>query len=292
MTLEQLRIFVAVAEVLNMRAAAERLNLTQPAVSAAIAALEERHATRLFDRVGRGLELNDAGRAFLPEARAVLAQAADALGVLDDLAGLKRGDLRIAASQTVATYWLPRRMATFAAAHPGVTLHLEVGNTAQAVAALLAGAADLGFVEGGVDEDLLAIERVGGDRLALYAAPEHPLVGRPLAREDIAAACWVLREQGSGTRNHLEQSLHARFGLALGDLDVRLELPSNGAVLEALGAGGLVTAVSDLAAGPRVEAGLVHELDCALVERDFLLLTHRARRRSRAAQAFLDRTRD
>ncbi|KAJ8137965.1 hypothetical protein OY671_008822, partial [Metschnikowia pulcherrima] len=118
-----LRIFVAVAETSNMRAAAERSHSTQPAVSAAIAASEERHATRSFDRVGRGSESNDAGRAFSPEARAVSAQAADASGVSDDSAGSKRGDSRIAASQTVATYWSPCRMAAFAAAHPGVTSH-------------------------------------------------------------------------------------------------------------------------------------------------------------------------
>ena len=65
MTLEQLRIFVGVAERLSMTRAAEALHLTQPAVSAAVAALEERHATRLFDRVGRGLALSEAGRVFL-----------------------------------------------------------------------------------------------------------------------------------------------------------------------------------------------------------------------------------
>ena len=88
MTLEQLRIFVAVAERQHMTRAAQALNITQSAASAAIAALEARHDARLFDRVGRGLTLSEAGRAFLPEARAVLARAADAERLLDDLAGL------------------------------------------------------------------------------------------------------------------------------------------------------------------------------------------------------------
>ena len=104
MTLEQLRIFVTVAETLNMTRAAEALHLAQPSVSAAVAALESRHGLRLFDRVGRGLELSAAGRTFLPEARAVLAAAQDAARALDDLAGLRRGTLALAASQTVATY--------------------------------------------------------------------------------------------------------------------------------------------------------------------------------------------
>ena len=108
MTLDQLRIFVAVAEREHMTRAAEALNQTQSATSAAIAALEERHNLRLFDRIGRRIVLTDAGRDFLSEARAVLARAAIASQRLDDLAGVKRGKLRLAASQTVANYWLPQ----------------------------------------------------------------------------------------------------------------------------------------------------------------------------------------
>src|SRR5580704_9498201 len=108
MTLEQLRIFVAVAEREHVTRGARDLNLTQSATSAAIAALEARYATQLFDRVGRRIALTEAGRLFLVEAKALLAQAAAAEMVLVDLAGLKRGTLTLAASQTVGNYWLPR----------------------------------------------------------------------------------------------------------------------------------------------------------------------------------------
>ena len=91
MTLEQLRIFVAVAEREHVTKAATELNLTQSATSAAVAALEMRHAVKLFDRIGRHITLTDAGRLFLAEARAVLSRAASAEAVLADLAGLKRG---------------------------------------------------------------------------------------------------------------------------------------------------------------------------------------------------------
>ncbi|HZU63310.1 MAG TPA: LysR substrate-binding domain-containing protein [Novosphingobium sp.] len=290
MTLDQLRIFIAVAEALNMTRAAETLHLTQPSVSAAVAALEGRHGLLLFNRVGRGLELSEAGRAFLPEARAVLARAAEAAGTLDDLAGLKRGQLRLAASQTVATYWLPVRMARFAARWPGVALSLAVGNTQEAAALVLAGEADLGFVEGETEAPLLARRPIGADRLGLYARPDHPLAlhaeaRRPLAPAELASAAWVLREAGSGTRAHFEDAL-AAAGLAPAALDIRLELPSNGAVLEALAAGALVGAVSELAAGARVAAGQIVRLDWPLPARRFTLLTHRARRASRAVQAF------
>lgn len=286
MTLEQLRIFAAVAQNLNMTRAAQELNLTQPSVSAAIAALEGRHGLRLFDRVGRSIELSEAGRAFLPEARGVLARAREAAQALDDLAGLRRGTLRIAASQTVATYWLPARMARFAARHPGITLDLALGNTQESAEAVLAGEADLAFVEGEAGEDLLRVQPVGEDRLGLYARADHPLAGRALDRDALRAAVWVLREQGSGTRAHLGLAL-AQAGLDWGDLDIRLELPANGAVLEALEAGDLITAVSEYAAASRVAAGRVVRLDWPFAPRRFAMLTHRARRLSAAGEAFV-----
>jgi len=287
MTFEQLHAFIVVAETLSMTRAAERLHLTQPAVSAAIAALEERQATRLFDRVGRHLELTAAGKVFLPEARAVIARLEEARRVFDDLAGLARGEVRLAASQTVATYWLPRRMARFAADHPAIHLDLAVGNTTQAVALVLNGEADLAFIEGAVDEPLLARKVVARDRISLYVAASHPLAKRRVTKRDLETATWVMRERGSGTRDHAIAGL-ARSKIAFASLRVRLELPSNGAVLEAAETGGLVTAVSDLAAEARVKTGRLRRLDWPLPERDFTMLSHRARQPSRAAAAFRD----
>jgi DNA-binding MarR family transcriptional regulator len=113
MTLEQLRVFVAVAERQHVTEAARTLNLAQSAASHAIAALEARHDTKLFDRVGRRIELTEAGRVFLAEARAVLARAEAAELALSEFGALKRGTLLIQASQTVADYWLPRHLSRF-----------------------------------------------------------------------------------------------------------------------------------------------------------------------------------
>jgi DNA-binding transcriptional LysR family regulator len=136
MTLEQLRIFIAVAEKQHVTQAARQLNLTQSATSAAIAALETRYAIKLFDRVGRGIVLTQTGRDFLNEARAVVARAKAAAQVLNDLAGLKRGSLNVAASQTVANYWLPPRIEAFRKAHPGIDLHVMIANTEQVAQAV------------------------------------------------------------------------------------------------------------------------------------------------------------
>ena len=152
MTLEQLRIFIAVAERQHVTRAADVLNLTQSAVSSAITTLEARHGVALFDRVGRGIVLNRAGEMFLAEARKVLAQAQAAEAALADLSGLERGRLSIHASQTIASYWLPPRLTRFHEAHPGIEIDVAIGNTAQVARAVAEGDAEIGLVEGLVDD--------------------------------------------------------------------------------------------------------------------------------------------
>jgi DNA-binding transcriptional LysR family regulator len=288
MTLEQLRIFVSVAERQHMTRAAEALHITQSAASAGVAALEARHGVRLFERVGRGLELSEAGRVFLPEAKAVLARAVIASQALDDLAGLKRGAIAVAASQTVASYWLPVRLARFAESHPGIALNLTVANTQQVAESVVEGVADLGFVEGPVDHAVLRRKAVGSDRVSLYAAPSHPLAAAAaVTADDLRAALWVLREPGSGTRSELERAL-MQVGVDMAAIRVLLELPSNEAVLAAVEKGGMVTAVSALAAQPLVTAGRLRPLAFESRVRSFAMLTHKERHLSKAVTAFID----
>ena len=285
MTLEQLRIFVAVAERLHVTRAAEMLHLTQSAVSAAIAALEQRHNAKLFDRVGRRLELTAAGRALLPEARVVLQSARNAEAALTDLAGLTRGTLTVAASQTVSSYWLPERLARFAQTYPDIQLTMLTGNTGQAALAVTNGTAELGFVEGEVREAHLLRETISADRIALYSSPDHPLAHKRVRADDLAHAHWVLREEGSGTRAHFEGEMR-RVGIDPARLHVVMVMPTNEAALAAAAKGAMLTAVSELAAAPHVAAGLVARVRFALAERKFEMLHHRERDQSRAAAAF------
>jgi len=286
MTLEQLRIFVAVAQREHVTRAAADLNLTQSAVSAAITALEARHATQLFDRIGRRIALTQAGRLFLIEARAVLARAAAAEGALADLAGLKRGALALAASQTVGNYWLPPLMARFRAAYPGVTLSLTIGNTETVAAMVQDGAADLGFVEGGVDGAPLDVTVVAEDELLLVAPPGTKIAKKPLRADDVKAMRWVVRERGSGTRAILETAL-AALGLALSDLDVALELPSNEAVQSAVEAGAGATALSHLVVQDAIAAGALTALNFKFPKRQFSALRHKDRTPSQAERALI-----
>ena len=258
MTLEQLRVFVEVAGRLHVTAAAAALGMTQSAASASLRALEARLGAALFDRVGRRVELTEAGRVFLPEARAVLARAEAAEGTLADLAGLRRGRLRLWASQTVGGYWLPPLIARFRAAHPGVGITLEIGNTEEVARAVLAGVADLGVVEGEVGDALLVRVDVGSDRLVAVASPG-------LAVPALGRADWVMRERGSGTRQVVEGALRGH-GIDPGGLAVVLELPSNEAVRSAVEAGAGVTVLSRLVVDGGLAAGRLRELEGLGVE--------------------------
>ncbi len=286
MTLDQLRIFVAVAERQHVTRAAQALGLAQSAASAAVAGLEHRHRVKLFHRVGRGVELTEAGSHFLAEARAVLARAAAAEAMLDDFGGLKRGSLLVQASQTIASYWLPRHIVRFRKAHPAIDLRLSIGNTAQVAAAVHDGSAELGFVEGAVDDPMLRHEEVARDQMLLVVGVEHPWAGRDsVSAAELSQTDWVLREPGSGTRSVFEAEL-ARLGLERG-LRVILELPSNEAVRAAVEAGAGATVISASVAAPSLEAGLLRRVGLSLPDRSFDLLRHRERTCSGAAQAFL-----
>jgi DNA-binding transcriptional LysR family regulator len=287
MTLEQLRVFVAVAERQHVTRAAEALNLTQSAVSSAIAGLEARHEARLFNRVGRGIELTQAGSLFLVEARAVLARAQAAELVLSELGGLKRGTLAVQASQTIASFWLPRHLVAFRRAYPRIDVRLSIGNTAQVAAAVHAGAAELGFVEGEVADSLLVSCPVARDELIVVVGAEHPWIGREnVTPEELVDTEWVLREQGSGTRSVFEQALTG-FGVAPNSLRVALELPSNEAVRSAVEAGMGATAISASVAAPSIETGLLYHVPLKLPERPFHVLHHAERHPSRVAEELL-----
>lgn len=286
MTLEQLRIFVAVAERQHVTRAAAALNLTQSATSAAIKALEDRYGMTLFDRVGRGIALTEAGRLFLDEARAVLARAAAAERVLIDLAGLKKGALALAASQTVGNYWLPPLMQSFRRLYPGIALSLAIGNTEQVAAWIHDSKADLGIVEDLVEDQTLLIGPVAEDELVLVVGPDHPWAARPsVAPGELTATGWVLREPGSGTRSIFERWL-AGLGQDPSGLEVALELPSNEAVRQAVSAGAGATVISRMAVGAMLASGALFALDLPLPRRQFHALAHKDRNQTRAMAAF------
>ena len=285
MTLDQLRTFIAVAERGHVTRAAEDLGISQAAASAAIATLEARYRTKLFDRVGRGIQLTETGRLFLREARAVLSRASIARSVLQDLAGHADGAVAIAASQTIATYWLPRRIAAFHAANPGVRLSVVIRNTHEVESAVLEGEVNVGLVEGPTQHPALMRQRIDQDHLVLAVASDRPpLPVNALGRLDLRAITWVIREAGSGTRRGLED-LAFREGLSLDDLNIFLVLPSNEAVRAAIEAGAGATIISRHVVASAVAAGSLTAIPIELPPREYALVRHRDRHATLAQQA-------
>jgi DNA-binding transcriptional LysR family regulator len=283
MTLEQLRIFVGVAECEHVTRAAEALHLTQSAVSAASAALEARHDIPLFHRVGRRIELTDSGRMFLPEARGVLAKVASAELALAEYGGLKRGNLRLVASHTITGYWLPERLTAFHQRYPRIELSVAIANTEGAAKSVHDGEAELGFVEGAIDDPALARWPVATDRILVVGKVPAETVDN----DWIKTAPWIMRERGSGTRSTFEQVLRAR-SLDPDELNVVLTLPSNEAVLATVRAGVGYAVLSHLVVAPAIEARALFPLPFDLPARPFFALRQKERYRSKAADALLD----
>jgi DNA-binding transcriptional LysR family regulator len=286
MTFEQLSIFVAVAERQHLTKAAEALRLTPSAVSSAIKVLEGFYRVQLFHRVGRGIELTEAGRVFLDEAKAVLSRAQAAALVLSELGDMRRGRLSIHSSQTVASYWLPERLMLFHARYPGIELDLSVGNSQSVTRAVLEGRADLGFIEGSLKEPALAARIVGDDELVVVVAPGHPLARATHASADtlVSETIWVLREEGSGTRSEFEAMLRA-MGYDPNRRKIALVLPSNEAMLSAVRTSLAACAVSRRAVEPFLAQGDLVAVNFPRPERHFSMIRHKERHFSEAAKA-------
>lgn len=290
MTLEQIRIFLCVARLSHVTRAARELNLTQSAVSASIAALERQYDVKLFDRVGRGIVLTEAGALLVTAAERILHEAEAANALLSGFAREPKGRLRIWASQTIASYWMAPQMMQMHARWPQVELSLHAGNTADVERAVQDGEADLGFVEGRVRAEGLRQRKVGHDELLLVMPRGHPLARKSgLTAQDYRGMEWLLREPGSGTRMVVERHL-ATMGLASGDLNVLLQLPTNEAILGGVRTGMAVSMLSwrSLLLARNREFVLRRVTWAEKPTRDFLVLTDPRRYRTRAMESFLE----
>ncbi|HEY0075718.1 MAG TPA: LysR family transcriptional regulator [Abditibacteriaceae bacterium] len=203
-----LAIFVAVAETGNLTRAAERLHISQPAVSKQLRELEKSLGMALFHRLSKGVRLTEGGEVLLSYARQIFALEVEAAQALNELRNLERGQLTIGASTTIGVYLLPEICAIFRARFPGIELNLEIANTQQIQNLLLKNELDLGLTEGFVLSPDIQAEVLGTDEIIVIAAPGHALFQEKnlkltcLLREPIL---W--REIGSGTRAVVENAL-------------------------------------------------------------------------------------
>lgn len=299
MTLDQLQIFLAVAQHMHFTRAAEALYITQPSVSAAIQSLEEQYGVKLFHRVGRRVELTQAGRTLLHEAQKILAQVELTERGLQELNDLQRGELKLGASQTIGNYWLPYLVSKFKQQYPGIQINCTLGNTQEISTGTVTGLFDLGLVEGEVSPSVsvfLEQQIVGKDRLEIVVGQSHPWFEQAVVSvTELTTTAWVMREAGSGTRQQFEQVLR-RWGIEPAELTVILEMKNGEMVKAAVESGVGAAAISDLIIVKELRLDLLRPIKVIGLSQDttgaeplsrpFLLLRHRERFQTRISQAF------
>ena len=255
-TLNQLSSFLAVAREGSVSAAAEKLYVTQPSISAAVSSLSRELGVELTQRVGRGIGLTPAGDAFRP-------YAADVLGLIDQgrQAALEAADfsmrsLRIVAVATAAEYVVPALLRAFSQSHPEVNLSLEVANRATVFERVLEHEVDVAIAGRPPDDTRIAGSSFLKNEIALISSPADPMAGtRSLRPEQLGDRVWLLREPGSGTRQLVSEFLTEH--------DLRpqtLTLGSNGAIKEAVRLGLGISLQSRVAVEHDLAAGTLAEI--------------------------------
>ncbi len=255
-TLNQLASFLTVAREGSVSAAAEKLHVTQPSISAALAALSRELGVQLTERAGRGIALTAAGEAFQ-------AYAADVLGLVDQgkLAAVEAADrsqrtLRIVAVATAAEYLVPSLLREFSAQHPEIGITLEVANRNALFDRVRAHEADVGIGGRPPDDDRILGTPFMPNKLALITAADDPLArARSVATERLAERTWLQRETGSGTRELVTDFLHVH-----GLRPQTLTLGSNGAIKQAVQLGLGITVQSRIAVDQELTDGRLAEI--------------------------------
>lgn len=285
-TLRQLDVFATIAATGTVRAAAERLHITQPAVSMALAQLEQRLETPLFNRERGRLHLSLQGKALLPQAQEILERVHDlerhAVGAGNGL----RGELHLGTSNTIGNYLVGDLLGCFVQQHPQVSLQLSVENTRDIIQHLLNHELDVACVEGTVNHPQLKLLPWRDDTLNVYAAPGDQLAGlSTLTRDDFRDAKWILREPGSAMRTLAE---HALIDLPPGQ--IFLELGQVEAIQQAVIAGLGISWLPDVATVDAVASGRLVRLNAPFLQlkRRFSVVLHQSRYHSAVLKAFLE----
>ena len=287
-TLRQLEVFVAIARLENVSAAARQLAMSQSATSTALAELERQFDLKLFDRVGKSLRLNELGRDLLPRAIELIDRASEFEDRLQGHVGF--GGLRIGATLTIGNYLATLIVATFLKRHPESRVALEVHNTSTIIQRVARHELDLGLIEGTCRHPDLELEPWVGDELVVFCAPTHPLAARGRASvNELLREAWILRETGSGTREIFERAFrhhHER-------LEIKLELEHTEAIKRSVEVGLGIGCISRLALREAFRRGSLVPIETPELDlrRAFHFLWHREKYHSVAMQAFLEQCR-
>jgi DNA-binding transcriptional LysR family regulator len=286
-------------EYLHFTRAAEALYISQPAVSAAIQNLEEQYGVRLFHRIGRQIEITEAGKLLQAEAQKIIDQVVLTERGLQELNDLQRGELKLGSSLTIGNYWLPDKISQFKRQYPGISVNCSLANTEEICEGTATGQFDLGLVEGEVKPTLktsLEEEIVGSDRLLIVVGKSHPWFERTkISLTELYTTDWVMREPGSGTQQRFEEALQ-NWGIEVTELNIILVLNSGEMVKAVIENGVGATAISELMVKKELQLDTLRSIQViddrddsnitVEIVRPFLKLKHRQRFQTRLSSAF------
>ncbi len=285
----KLKVFCTVAETKSFSRASEIIRLTQPAVSLQIQALEEIYGTKLFNRSGCIITLTKAGEVLYKYAKEINLLYTAAEKEIGGFTGVVKGIVSVGASSTIGNYVLPAVIADFKRKHQEVGIHIQVGNTKNVIEFLNAGNIDVGLVEGDVKKQKLVVEKLILDEMVVIMSPRHPWAKKSnISILEIPKEPFILREEGSGTRQMIEKHL-AKYGISPQNLKITFIMGSTesikGAVEEGLG----ISIVSRWAAKKESRYGSLKTATFKEEKfvRDFSLLYRKPRGSSHVLDKFL-----
>lgn len=290
MNLHQLRVFYEVASARSFTAAADKLRLTQPAVTWQVKRLEEAHGLKFLDRVGRRVSLTEEGKVLFDFVGRILRLARETEEALADLRGLPLGTLRIDATYIVADYYLPALLEALYRQHPGITFQLGIGNSSQVVERTLAQTNDIGICAYDPAHPKLETREILTDLLVGVVGPTHPFARRrTIAVRELADQPLILREAGSSPRQIVDAMLK-RHGVAP---PVVMESASTAAIKRFVEDGIGMAILSRQVVKRELQDGSLHRvlLADAEIAYHFYLIRHKDRWVSRALQAFVEMAR-
>lgn len=285
-SLKQLQIFLAIVHHGSTLAAANALEISQPAVSAALAGLEASLDTKLFHRWKKRIILNDRGRSLLPMARRLVDNARE----LDQM--FKGGDdqisgtLRLGASRTLASYVMPEILSGFASSHPAVKIEVISRNKSGIIEQIEDFSLDIGVIAGISNSADVRSHSWLMDELCVFCSSHHPLAEREMVSEkDLEQSLWILREEGSGTLEVFYRALPEHLK-PLNVLMVMDNLESIKRTIENVNA---LSCVSKFAIRREVERGELRILETPFLDlrREYSFLVHREKERSQLLSYFV-----
>jgi len=289
MDTRQLAAFCAVVERKSFSQAAERLGVTQPAVSLQIRSLEQRLGRQLLDRSGRRVEPTEAGLRLYASAQRLLQLEEQLLEELaSDDEGLVAGTLELGASTGPGGSVVPVLLCQFQARYPDVHVRLTVSDTQTIVAQVADRALELGIVGAGRRHRGVIFEPFFRDEVVLAVPASHPFAGKTVSLEELRTEPLIVMQEGAGVRQVIEDELR-KAGTRLRDLDVQLELGLQESVRSAVLAGHGMTFISRLAIEADLATGVIATARVRGLDpvREIFLTRAGGRSETRAARAFV-----